>query len=195
MVVFALSFEFARKEHATGYLTPVGGWSRVTVRYPAVVRRRFVETGDVVAAGDVLFELRASEGIEEGVSVVGRLLDDIGRRRRVLLERKDATEARYASDAALLEAERGNAEREADYLATELMGINDLVCKVPVCNNAGRTSPGRAGGAGREPAGQRAFGRRVPSPWMLPRRPPQPSMRPRRSQPNLRHRLRRPRTW
>ena len=67
MAVFASSFELARKEYAAGYLTPAGGWTRVTVRHPAVVRRRFVESGDVVAAGDALFELRASNGIEEGV--------------------------------------------------------------------------------------------------------------------------------
>ena len=92
----------------------------MTVRYPAVVRERFVEAGDVVEAGDALFELRASDGIEEHVSVAGRLLDDLLDRQQALVERMDATAARYDNDATLLDADRANAVRQADHLAAEL---------------------------------------------------------------------------
>ena len=120
MVLFAFSFQFARKEQATGYLSPVGGWSRVSVRRPAVVRQRFVEAGDVVEAGDELFELTTGEGFEKGQSVANRILRDIGGRREALQARLAATDAQYANDAVLLDAERTAAEREAEHLASEL---------------------------------------------------------------------------
>ena len=120
MVLFAFSFQFARKEQATGYLSPVGGWSRVSVRRPAVVRQRFVEAGDVVEAGDELFELTTGEGFEKGQSVANRILRDIEGRRQALRERLAATDAQYATDAVLLDADRTAAEREAEHLASEL---------------------------------------------------------------------------
>ena len=120
MVLFAFSFQFARKEQATGYLSPVGGWSRVSVRRPAVVRQRFVEAGDVVEAGDELFELTTGEGFEKGQSVANRILRDIEGRRQALRERLAATDAQYATDALLLDADRTAAEREAEHLASEL---------------------------------------------------------------------------
>ena len=120
MVLFAFSFQFARKEQATGYLTPVGGWSRVSVRNPAVVRQRFVEAGEVVEVGDVLFELTASEGLAKGQSVANRILRDIEGRRQALRERLAVTDAQYANDAVLLDADRTAAEREVEHLASEL---------------------------------------------------------------------------
>ena len=123
LVVFAATYEFARKEMATGHLTPVGGWSQVRAQWSAIVRHRLVEAGSIVEAGDVLYELGSGDGLEAGTSVEGKLLDDIRQRRAALEAQLPVIEARARNGLALKEGERAAAAQQVRHLETEIRSL------------------------------------------------------------------------
>lgn len=123
LVVFATIYEFARKEMATGHLTPVGGWSQVRAQWSAIVRGRLVEAGSIVEAGDVLYELGSGDGLEAGTSVEGKLLDDIYQRRAALEAQLPVIEARARNALALKEGERAAAAQQVRHLEAEIRSL------------------------------------------------------------------------
>ncbi|MCY3795885.1 MAG: HlyD family efflux transporter periplasmic adaptor subunit [Gammaproteobacteria bacterium] len=123
LVVFAATYEFARKEMATGHLTPVGGWSQVRAQWSAIVRHRLVEAGSIVEAGDVLYELGSGDGLEAGTSVEGKLLDDIRQRRAALEAQLPIIEARARNGLALKEGERAAAVQQVRHLESEIRSL------------------------------------------------------------------------
>lgn len=120
LVVFAAAFPFARKEQATGYLTPAEGWSRVSARSFAVVRRCLVEAGDLVEVGDALYQLASGEGVAAGQAVESKLLDDVDKRRAALQTRLATVDAQYENDRLLHGKERESAERQIAHLEAEV---------------------------------------------------------------------------
>lgn len=123
LVAFATNYEFARKELATGYLTPVAGWSQVRAQWSAVVRRRLVEAGGIVQAGDVLYELGSGDGLAAGTSVEGKLLDDVRQRRAALEAQLPVIEARARNALALKESERAAAGQQVGHLEAEIRSL------------------------------------------------------------------------
>ena len=95
---FAVSFEFARKERAQGLLAPVDGWTRVTARSFAVVRSRSVDAGGRVEVGDVLFELTSPNGLEQGLTLEEKLIDEIEGRREALQTELRLIGSQYRND-------------------------------------------------------------------------------------------------
>lgn len=101
-IAFAATFEFARKEQVRGYLTPIGGWSRVTAKSFGVIRHRLVNPGEHVRTGDVLLEISPGDGVRQALTVQDRMLEEIQGRRAALAERLHLVEREYEQDAALL---------------------------------------------------------------------------------------------
>ncbi len=101
LLVFATSFEFARKEHSRGYLAPASGWARVTATGAGIVTRRLVEPGDRVQAGDALLQFGAGEGIAPERTVEQSVLEEMAAQERTLASRLDALEEQFEADAAL----------------------------------------------------------------------------------------------
>ena len=99
--LFSTSFEFARKELATGYLAPASGWTRVTASATGVVTHRTVEPGDHVGHGDPLLQFGAGDGIGPERTVERSILDEIAEREQTLEEHLNALEAQFAADVAL----------------------------------------------------------------------------------------------
>ena len=81
LLTFASTFEFARKEQVSGYLTPADGWARINAKSFGVVRQRFVAPGEAVQPGQPLLELSPGDGLSEAVTVQERMLEDVDGRR------------------------------------------------------------------------------------------------------------------
>ena len=114
-LAFAATFEFARKEQVRGYLTPAGGWSRVSARSFGVIRRRLANPGDDVRTGDVLLEISRGDGVQQSLTVQDRMLEEIQGRRTALDERIRLISREYEHETALLmladEADRRELQR------------------------------------------------------------------------------------
>lgn len=133
---FATSFEFARKEQAAGYLEPAAGWSRVTSSVGGTVGSRFVEPGDPVARGDVLFVIAPETGIARSRTVEREILEQLQGTRRLLEGRMRLLEEKHRLDQTLyarqskadehaLERLRTQIEREQSRLATAARRLHD----------------------------------------------------------------------
>ena len=114
-LAFAATFEFARKEQVRGYLTPAGGWSRVSAKSFGVIRRRLANPGDEVRTGDVLLEISPGDGVQQALTVQDRMLEEIQGRRAALDERIRLISREFEQETALLrladEADRRELER------------------------------------------------------------------------------------
>lgn len=117
---FAVSFEFARKEPARGYLVPASGWTRVAATSFGVVRHRLVEAGDSVESGDVLFDLAPGEGLQKGVTLHEKLIDEVQAQRTVLESQDDVLQAQHTNDLRRLERESRLAKDELASLEREI---------------------------------------------------------------------------
>ena len=124
LLFFATTFEFARKERVRGYLTPAGGWTGVKTRSFAVVRRRLVDEGDFVEAGDVLVELSSLEGLARAVTVNDKVLEEIQglrnateRKQALIEDTHDASIATLALEDERNRRELAQANQEVDALA------------------------------------------------------------------------------
>ena len=117
---FAVSFEFARKEQARGHLTPTAGWTRVAATSFGVVQRRLVDAGDPVDAGDVLLDLSPAEGLQKGLTVQAKLLEEIEAQRTLLESQEHLLLAQHENDLQRLDRERSLAEEELASLEKEL---------------------------------------------------------------------------
>ena len=111
---FAATFEFARKEQVRGYLTPAGGWSRVSAKSFGVIRRRLANSGDNVRTGDVLLEISPGDGVQQALTVHDRMLEEIQGRRAALDDRIRLISREYEHETALLRYADRRVEDEAD---------------------------------------------------------------------------------
>ena len=108
-VVFATSVSFAQKTRTSGYLVPDEGWIQVRAQAPAAVHKILVEEGDRVDAGDVLFEMGPSgAGLQSGIAVTQKLLEDIEKRRSALQSQLTAVNGEIE-----IERRRGKAKASA----------------------------------------------------------------------------------
>lgn len=117
---FAVSFEFVRKEEAHGHLTPALGWTQVAATSFGVVQRRLVEAGDQVEAGDVLFDLAPAEGLQRGLTVHAKLIQEVQEQRAVLESQDSLLQAQHENDLQRLEREHSLDEQELASLEQEI---------------------------------------------------------------------------
>ena len=117
---FAATFEFARKEQVRGYLTPTGGWARVTAKSFGVVRRRLANPGDTVRAGDVILEISSGVGLRQALTVQDRMLEELQGRRAALDARTRLIAREYEQETALQERANEADRRELARLEEEI---------------------------------------------------------------------------
>ena len=98
---FATSFEFAHKETAAGHLEPAAGWARVTSVGGGAVSGRFVDPGDTVAKGDVLFVIAPETGVARSRTVEREMLEQLRGARELLEERMRLLDEQHQLDRAL----------------------------------------------------------------------------------------------
>lgn len=123
LVAFAALFPFADKDQASGYLTPSEGWIRVTAGSFSLVRRCVVAEGEIVARGDVLYELASGDGFEAGQALEGKLLLDLRQRRVALQAQREAMDARFDNEYALLDSAHSASEDEVRELRIETQAL------------------------------------------------------------------------
>ena len=119
-LAFAATFEFARKEQVRGYLTPAGGWSRVSAKSFGVIRRRLASPGDSVRTGDVLLEISPGDGVQQALTVQDRMLEEIQGRHAALDERIRLITREYEHETALLQLADEADRRELQRLEQEI---------------------------------------------------------------------------
>ena len=119
-IAFAATFEFARKEQVRGYLTPADGWSRVSAKSFGVVRRRFVDPGDIVRTGDLLLEISPGDGVQQALTVQDRVLEEIRRRRAALEERTRLIAHEFERESEILERATRADRHELEQLEQEI---------------------------------------------------------------------------
>lgn len=123
LIAFAVLFPFADKQPASGYLTPSEGWTRVTAGSVSLIRQRVVAEGDVVAVGDVLFELASGDGFEAGQPLEGKLLLDLKERRVALQAQLEALDSRFDNEQALLDSAYSASKSEIRKLRVETQAL------------------------------------------------------------------------
>ena len=119
-IVFAASFEFARKEQVRGYLTPTDGWSRVTSKSFGVIRHRLANPGEDVRTGDVLLEISAGDGVRQALTVHDRMLEEIEGRRETLDERVRLIVRDHEQEISLLAHAEETDRRELERIDEEI---------------------------------------------------------------------------
>ena len=124
LIAFAALFPFADKQRASGYLTPSEGWTRVTAGSVSLIRQRVVAEGDVVAVGDVLFELASGDGFEAGQPLEGKLLLDLKERRVALQAQLEALDSRFDNEQALLDSTYSASKSEIRKLRVETQALD-----------------------------------------------------------------------
>jgi membrane fusion protein len=96
---FLFSYEFQRKETVRGYITSSAGIVSLHSRYGGVMRRRFVDVGDVVEKGAALFEagtdIESTNGLtrDEQIKTTNARLAEIDAQRDILQRSYDDEEA------------------------------------------------------------------------------------------------------
>ena len=119
LIAFAALFPFADKQSVSGYLKPLEGWIRVTAGSVSLIRRCVVAEDDLVAIGDVLFELASGDGFETGQPLEDKLLLDLKERRVALQAQLEALDARFGNEQALLDNAHSAGENEIRELRVE----------------------------------------------------------------------------
>ena len=123
VIAFAALFPFADKQSVSGYLTPPEGWIRVTAGSVSLIRRCVVAEDDLVAVGDVLFELASGDGFEAGQPLEAKLLSDLKERRVALQAQLEALDARFDNERALLDNAHAAGENEIRELRVETQAL------------------------------------------------------------------------
>ena len=123
LIAFAALFPFADKQSVSGYLTPPEGWIRVTAGSVSLIRRCVVAEDDLVALGDVLFELTSGDGFEAGQPLEAKLLSDLKERRVALQAQLEALDARFDNEQALLDNAHAASENEIRELRVETQAL------------------------------------------------------------------------
>ena len=118
--VVTTTLQFPSRERARGVLVPVDGWVRVTATTYATVRRRHVDPGTSVRAGDVLFELASGRGMTSGMSIGQSLLSDLKERQTALKARLAASASKFEHDRKAQGAASESLQRQIEKLRIEV---------------------------------------------------------------------------
>ena len=98
VLVFSVSFEFARKEQVQGHLSPRGGWAKLVANRSGVVSQLFVTEGAVVRLGEQLLEIAAWDGLGPSLTVRAKMLSEIHARRQVIGSQKGLARRNYSAE-------------------------------------------------------------------------------------------------
>lgn len=115
IVSFLMRNEFLRKENVVGYINPSNGLSVIRADQGGRLTQVYVNEGDVVKTGQLLFESRIDVGTEEGF-IAERRLENTDVRLSELNEQVNATERRFSFDRERLRSQIKNLELEISAL-------------------------------------------------------------------------------
>jgi membrane fusion protein len=120
LCVFLFKGQYARKEIASGYLTPVAGTSKVFASQPGTVRAVYVSEGQGVEQGQPLITIDTSQIANDGADVNSTMLESLARRKELLAQQIAAQEERAASERDRLIALAQGAEIELSQLQAQI---------------------------------------------------------------------------
>ena len=101
-------------------MRPAAGWTRVAANSAGIVRQRMAHPGDLVDAGDVLFEISPGDGLQRALTVQQRMLDEIEVWRTTLQARLRLVDTNYQNELALIARQNLSDRQELARLADEI---------------------------------------------------------------------------
>ncbi|KZN60734.1 hypothetical protein N473_23695 [Pseudoalteromonas luteoviolacea CPMOR-1] len=85
-LIYLFVGEYHRKEVVTGYLRPTAGVSKVYPVSGGIVDQVFVDEGEIIKKGDLLFRIRMDRLLASGVDVNDTILNELNAQKRLLEE-------------------------------------------------------------------------------------------------------------
>lgn len=115
--------QYTKRTRIHGITVPSGGVLKLTASQPGIVTERYVEDGQPVRAGEVLFVVwseRMTGTIGQSAGAHGEVLEQLGRRRASLVDELERRARLFEQQEAALSLRRAALELEADQLRQEL---------------------------------------------------------------------------
>lgn len=117
---FLFSYEFQRKETVKGYIASSAGIVSLHSRYGGVMRRRFVDVGDVVEKGAPLFEAGTDIESTNGLTRDAQIKTTNARLAEIDAQR-DILESSYDDEEAYLQKQKAGLLNRADQFDSRLI--------------------------------------------------------------------------
>jgi len=121
LCIFLFKGQYARKEIASGYLTPVAGTSKVFASQPGTIRAVYVSEGQGVEQGQPLLTIDTSQIANDGADVNSTMLDALATRKDLLTQQIAAQQERAASEQERLTSLIQGAEVELSQLQAQII--------------------------------------------------------------------------
>jgi membrane fusion protein len=121
LCTFLFTGHYARKEIASGYLTPVAGTSKVFASQQGTIRAVYVGEGQGVEQGQPLLTIDTSQIANDGADVNSTMLDALAVRKDLLTEQIAAQEQRAALERERLTSLIQGAEVELSQLQAQII--------------------------------------------------------------------------
>lgn len=120
--MFLCKAQYARKEIASGYLTPITGTSKVFASLQGTIRAVYVSEGQSVEEGQPLLTIDTSQIADNGVDVNSTMLGALAVRKHLLTGQIEAQEERAALERERLTSLIQGAEIELSQLQAQIIG-------------------------------------------------------------------------
>ncbi len=120
--IFLFKGQYARKEIASGYLTPVAGTAKVFASQQGTIRAVYVSEGQSVEQGQPLLTIDTSQIAEDGADVNSTMLVALATRKELLTQQIAAQQERAASEQERLTSLIQGAEVEISQLQAQIIG-------------------------------------------------------------------------
>ncbi len=120
VVAFLFLAEYARKETVNGFVSPTSGTARVVAARPGIISAVHVRQGDIVAEGQPLLTVSATQVSASGEDVDAAILGTLSRQRDFLERQLAAEERRAATEEDRLRAQMRGLSSEITLLETQL---------------------------------------------------------------------------
>lgn len=120
LCVFLFKAQYARKEIASGYLTPVAGTSKVFASQQGTIRAVYVNEGQGVEQGQPLLIIDTSQIANDGADVNSTMLEALATRKNLLTQQIAAQQERAASEQERLTSLAQGAEVELSQLQAQI---------------------------------------------------------------------------
>jgi len=127
IVVFLVFAQYARKDTATGYLTPSAGTAKVFTPQAGVIKDVYAKEGQYVTEGQPLLKVATSQIAGDGEDISAITLGILTAQKNVLTRQIAAEEQRTTSEQQRLSASLGNLVNEESLLNAQIAMQNKRV--------------------------------------------------------------------
>ena len=121
LCIFLFKGQYARKEIASGYLTPVAGTSKVFASQQGTIRAVYVSEAQGVEQGQPLLTIDTSQIANDGADVNSTMLEALATRKDLLTQQIAAQQERAASEQERLTSLIQGAEAELSQLQAQII--------------------------------------------------------------------------